>query len=212
MKYMAYAELSDEELLELIKKGNHGAWEFLIDQYHSPLYHYVIRFIRNHEVTEELLQDVFLIFWKKKDTIFINISLKAYLFRAARNHALNFLKRDQFEKKYQQTLEIQLTELHNQTEELIDYNELEQAIARAIESLPEPCKEIFRLSRFEGLTYKEIAEMLDIPVRTVHYQIGLALKELRTQLKPFHIQDYLCISLLLFTKCFWFCEATSMFF
>ncbi len=174
---------NEELLLEEVKKGNQEAWEFITRQLYVPLYNFILSMVRHQENAQELVQDVFVNFWAKRDQIVINTSLKAYLYRAARNHSLNFIKRRKFELDYQRKIADTPSPTRNDTEETFYFNQLETKLAAAIESLPEKCREIFLMSRYHDMTYKDIADALDIPVRTVHYQIGLALKELREKLK-----------------------------
>ena len=171
------------ELIESIKNGNQESWDHIVELYYQPLFGFIMSMVREKESAEELVQDVFVNFWAKRDRINITSSLKAYLYRAARNHTLNFIKRRNFELNYQRSLVGRVTIQHNDTEQAFHFSELEQKLYASIEALPEKRREIFRLSRFEDLTYKEISVALDIPVRQVHYQIGLALKELRTKLQ-----------------------------
>lgn len=173
----------ESQLIDNIKNGDHDAWDHIVGLYYQPLFGYVMSMVREKETAEELVQDVFVNFWAKRDRINITTSLKAYLYRAARNHTLNFIKRRNFELNYQRSLANQMTIQHNDTEQAFHFSELEKKLHASIEALPEKRREIFRLSRFEDLTYKEISAALDIPVRQVHYQIGLALKELRTKLQ-----------------------------
>ena len=173
----------ESQLIENIKNGDQEAWDYIVGLYYQPLFGYVMSMVREKETAEELVQDVFVNFWAKRERINITSSLKAYLYRAARNHTLNFIKRRKFELNYQRSLAERMTIQHNDTEQAFHFSELEKKLYGAIEALPEKRKEIFRMSRFEDLTYKEIAAALDIPVRQVHYQIGLALKELRTKLQ-----------------------------
>ncbi|MGB0524403.1 MAG: RNA polymerase sigma-70 factor [Flammeovirgaceae bacterium] len=174
---------NEEQLVQKVKEGDQAAWDYIARTYYQPLFGYVMSMVRERESAEELVQDVFVNFWAKREKINITASLKAYLYRAARNHTLNFIKRRNFELNYQRSLAERLTHHHNDTEQAFHYSELEKRLYNSIEALPEKRKEIFMMSRFEDLTYKEIAATLDIPVRQVHYQIGLALKELRSKLK-----------------------------
>lgn len=172
-------------LIEEVKAGNEQAWEYITAKLYEPLLNFIAGMVKDRESAEELTQDVFVNFWAKRDKLNITVSLKAYLYRAARNHTLNFIKRRNFELNYQKGLAQSMVLHKNETEDTYHFSELEKRLYEAIDNLPEKRREIFKLSRFEDLTYKEIAEALEIPVRTVHYQIGLALKELREKLKGY---------------------------
>lgn len=175
--------VDEKQLIAKVQEGDQAAWDYIARTYYQPLFGYVMSMVREKETAEELVQDVFVNFWAKRERINITTSLKAYLYRAARNHTLNYIKRRNFELNYQRSLVGRVQVHHNDTEQAFHYSELEKRLYDSIEALPEKRKEIFMMSRFEDLTYKEIAAALDIPVRQVHYQIGLALKELRTKLK-----------------------------
>ena len=177
-------DLADEQaLIAAVRAGEQAAWEYITRKYYAPILNFIYNMVRDHESAKELIQDVFVNFWVKRDHLYIKASLKAYLYKAARNTALNFVKRKKFEANYQADLAKKLVIHQNETEDTLHFNELEKALYDAIANLPEKGREIFKLSRFEGMTYKEISETMDIPIRTVHYQIGLSLKALREKLK-----------------------------
>jgi len=183
--------VDNQLILAKIKAGDREVWVSFIKKYYEPIKGFVFRMVQEQAYAEELTQDVFANFWHKKDTIVIQTSLKAYLYRSARNLTLNFIKRNKYETNYANNLSKTSSFEHNDTEENIHYNELEITLKQAIENLPQECREIFKLSRYEELSYKEIAELLDIPVRRVHYQIGIALKTLREKLKSQFGNSYL---------------------
>ena len=180
-----FDSVKTQEVLKGIQKGDKAAWDLVVEVFYQPLYGYILSMTRRPETAEELVQDVFVNFWVKREQIQINTSLKAYLYKASRNHTLNFLKRQSFERNYHQELAQQPKQNLNATAQDFHYNELEKRLADAISALPDNCREIFEMSRFEDLTYKEISEMLDIPIRQVHYQISLALKALRNDLQEY---------------------------
>jgi RNA polymerase sigma-70 factor (ECF subfamily) len=175
-----------EQLVAKVMEGDEKAWEHITELFYQPLVLFVNSMTHRMDIAEELVQDVFVNFWTKRDRIEINTSLKAYLYRAARNHTLNHIKRNKFEMNYQQSLKPDYS--YNSTDTKIGYSELEQQLNKSIEELPETRRDIFKLSRFEDMTYKEISDTLEIPIRQVHYQIGLALKELREKVQ--HLVDY----------------------
>ncbi|KXX72630.1 RNA polymerase sigma-70 factor [Flammeovirga sp. SJP92] len=180
---MNFENLEEEALIDLVKGGDRFAWEYITKEYYQAILNFINGMVKDWETAEELVQDIFVNFWSKRESLNINLSLKAYLYRSARNHTLNFIKRRNFERDYQKGVAERMVISSNDTEDTYHFSELEKRLSEAIEELPEKMKEIFKMSRFEDLTYKEIADALDIPVRTVHYQIGLALKQLREKLK-----------------------------
>ncbi len=187
---IGYTVENEASLVAEIREGNQKAWDAVTRTLFHPLFFFVNEMVHNQEIAEELVQDVFVNFWVKRKNLNITTSLKAYLYRAARNHTLNFIKRRKFEQDYQKKLAETATFESNDTEDKVTFSELEKQLATAIENLPDNCRDIFKLSRYEEMTYKEIAEVLNIPPRSVHYQIGLALKELRTKLKGYASIDF----------------------
>ena len=142
----------------------------------------VHRFTGERGVTEDLAQQVFIRFWEKRRQINITTSPGAYLHRMAVNEALAWLR----SCKNQQAEEITpATPLAPSTdgEEAFLQNELQEQIHRAIGTLPPRCRAVFQLSRFEEMTYQEIADRLEISIKTVEHQMGKALRVLREQLK-----------------------------
>ena len=152
------------------------------------------RFIRDRATVEDLAQNVLIRFWEKRHQINITSSLKAYLHRMAVNEALGYIRKHKkvIEEEFTATTPIGSTD---SVEDEFLHTELEGKITTAINSLPPKCRAIFQLSRFEDLTYKEIAKKLGISVKTVENQMGKALRVLREKMK-----DYLHI--LLFIWCF----------
>jgi RNA polymerase sigma-70 factor (ECF subfamily) len=145
---------------------------------------FVERYVRSPDMAEELVQDIFLKIWTKRSQLTEIESLKTYLYRAARNQALNHLRRLKLERRWQ---EEQAAAGEPATvfaaDEDASGHELAEAVQSAIERLPPRCREIFLLSRDGGLTYAEIARTLEISVKTVETQMGRALKALRGAVK-----------------------------
>ena len=155
--------------------------EQLFRRYYEPLCRYVYGILgdKNAVLTEDVVQEVFLKLWKNKTQIQINTSLKAYLYQAARNTALNAIQK---EKRHQQLETVYMTgrkQSEMKTEEELLLNETRQKLQAGLSQLPPKCREVFQLSRFEELSYKEIAQTLNISVKTVENQMGKALKLLR---------------------------------
>jgi RNA polymerase sigma-70 factor (ECF subfamily) len=142
------------------------------------------RFAGDRGVTEDLAQQVFIRFWEKRHQIEISTSPGAYLHRMAVNEALAWLR----SKKNQLPEEITpATPFTPEVdgEKVLLHNELQEQIHQAIDNLPPRCRSVFQLSRFEEKSYQEIAEEMEISVKTVEHQMGKALRVLREQLKPY---------------------------
>lgn len=178
-------DLSDQELINNLQNGNERAIDILFRRHYSFVCHAVYRILKDSNTAEDIAQEVFFGLWKKRENLNITISVKAYLKRAAINKSLNFI-RDQkikFDDKEEQ-LPI-LTSNQSTTQEKLEAEDLQKKIDEAIDSLPEKCRLVFTLSRFEEMTYQEIADHLGISIKTVENQISKALRVLRSVLGPF---------------------------
>lgn len=174
----------DRELYLKLKDGDEQAFKALFLRYYSAMCHFACQFLADSEQAEEIVQDMFVKIWEKRLVLNIETSVKHYLFRSVRNHCLNQIQHEKIKKQYaSKVLEIAQHEIN--TEQYFLEVDLIQRIEKCIDSLPPKRKEIFRLSREQGLKYKEIADKLDISVKTVEAQMGLALKYLREELKDF---------------------------
>ncbi len=176
---------SDEKVLfESIKKGHLQSFENLFHQYYPYLCAYAEKFTRDHHAAEEIVQEFFVQLWEKREQLNINSSVKNYFFRSVKNLCLNQIQHQKVRNKHALIL---LQE--SKTGELHDENYIEPDLASKIEesisALPEKRQEIFRLSREEGLKYREIAKKLNVSIKTVETQMSLAIKTLREKLKDY---------------------------
>lgn len=153
-------------------------------EHYAALCRYAMTILKDAENTEEIVQDVFLRIWEKRETLLITVSLKSYLFRAVHNSCLNLIEK---KKKEVRMEEAPLKVVHRPAPPVADVQtkELEKAIASAMEKLPEQCRKVFELSRFGELKYSEIAGVLGISIKTVENQMGKALRIMREQLAPY---------------------------
>lgn len=170
-------------------------FELMFRAHYPRLCAFAATFLNDKEEAEEIVQTMFCRLWEQRDSLDITISLQAYLFRAVRNACLNQIKKTQIRDAYKV---MNLEEINNNPEFQPDRTtekELRQRIEKAIAELPEQCRLVFKLSRFEELKYKEIAEQLNISIKTVENQMGKALKRLRLDLA-----DFLTILMFFFLK------------
>ncbi len=174
----------DKKLFLLIKQNNKTAFDDLFRKYYVQLCRFACRYIVSQPIAEEIVQDVFVRLWQQKDQINISTSLLAYLYAAVRNQSINEIKKNQIHNYH-------LAEAQKNvslTEEIVQENNNEERLRKALDDacklLPPKCREIFELSRIDGLTYEEIADYLSISKKTVENQMGIAFNKLRQQLKP----------------------------
>jgi RNA polymerase sigma-70 factor (ECF subfamily) len=181
---------SDAELVRRIRAGDERALELVFRAHFAGMAIFVQRFVYAADVAEELVQDIFLKLWTKRQQLADIESLKTYLYRASRNQALNHLRRLKLERRWQEEHGGEDEPVANiGADEEATEQELSQAVQEAIGRLPPRCREVFLLSRDGGLTYAEIARTLDISVKTVETQMGRALKALRTALQRYRAEE-----------------------
>lgn len=152
--------------------------------------------VKDRETAEEVVQDLFVNFWEKRHQLELNVSIKAYLYRAVYNNCIHVNKKNQRFTSEESLLNNESTV---DFDNLLEKNELEIKIYTLIEQLPTECKRIFKLSRFEELKYKEIAEKLQISIKTVETQMSRALKFLKTNMSDY-IKLLIIIALEVFSK------------
>ena len=172
-------------------------FEALFNDHYSRLCAYAYNFLKEQEGSEEVVQEVFFKLWINRKEIHIESSMESYLYRSVRNASLNLIKHINIREKYKEynRKEIEYSEQINK--DPMNASELELKIRASIDLLPEQRKKIFILSRYEQLKYREIAEQLDISVKTVENQMGKALQFLRKELA-----DYLPLIVLFFNHFF----------
>lgn len=178
-------QLSEQEIVGAIRQGNERIFEVIFRKYYQNLCNYANSMLKEIDEAEEVVQNLFSGIWEKRAELEINISLKSYLYRAVHNHCLNRIKHLKIREEYQQYANSYYESSYESVSQSVIKNELERKIEEAIDKLPEQCRLIFRLSRFEELKYHEIAEQLGISPKTVENQIGKALKILRVELAEY---------------------------
>jgi len=187
---MTYKE---QELTEMVESGDMKqlsfidlqTFETLFRQYYQMLCSYAHRFVNDTDTAEEIVQDLFFKLWEKRSELQINTSVKSYLFSAVHNRCLKYIEHRNVETKYRNYYLLHESEIDNNLHYNSNVRELQGIIEHTLDSLPERCGRIFRLNRFEGLKYHEIAELLSISIKTVEANMGKALKMLRKNLKEY---------------------------
>lgn len=178
------ARFSPEQICSQLAAGDQGTLQALIKTYYTDLYKFTWKFVRSQEIAEELTQDIFIYLWENRENLNINSAVKAYLFTMARNRAFNYLKSRVAKMSVVADEVPESYAANSQTpEEEMSHQELEKLVAEGIEQLPEKCRIVFNLSRQEGLSYAQIADELQISVKTVEAHMGTALKKLRSFLR-----------------------------
>jgi RNA polymerase sigma-70 factor (ECF subfamily) len=172
----------ERHIIDEIKSGNDQIFENLFRDYYPRLTLHAFKLIGNQDQAEDIVQDFFVEMFDSRDKINVHTSLKQYLYQSVRNRCLNHIKHMGVHLNYQQKLPAYEHSKDPDPAELMAETELENRIAKIVAQLPKQCREIYLLSRQKGMKNKEIAETLNISVRTVETHISNALKVLRKQL------------------------------
>lgn len=185
-------DLPEQLHIKALSEGDITVFEMIFRNYYQPLCNYAYTFLQDKEDAEEIVQSTFLLVWEKRDALAIRTSVKPYLYAMVRNACLNVLKHEKVKQRFAGEEIAMADRSHDDVSQHVASNELELRIKVAMNELPEQCRMVFKLSRFEELKYAEIAEQLNISVKTVENHMGKALKIMREQLK-----DYLPLILVL---------------
>lgn len=163
--------------------------EFQIEQvfksHFKALHSYAFTIVKDSVMAEEMVQNVFVKIWEKREQLDIQTSITAYLYRAVYHESLNHIKHLKVRAAYETYATNQMKHQSDNAEKKILLSDLEVRIDQALSELPEQCRTIFQMSRYEELKYQEIADRLGLSIKTVENQMGKALKLMRTKLKDF---------------------------
>jgi RNA polymerase sigma-70 factor, ECF subfamily len=174
--------IRDTEIIKRIRQGDIQQFETLFRSSYVSLVRYAKTLIKDHDTAEEIVQDLFFKLWQNKENINIESSLNGYLFRSIHNSCLHHIEHVKVIQKHSVEMSYKPEDTSENPDDVLNYKELQERIARILERLPERCGRIFCMSRFEGLKYSEIAEKLSVSVKTVEANMGKALKEFRKAL------------------------------
>jgi RNA polymerase sigma-70 factor (family 1) len=175
---------TDHELLSLLKSGDRAAYSQIYDRYERLLFVHAYKRLRNREEARDIVQDLFIVLWTKREEINFKNSLRAYLYTAIRNRIFDLIARQKLESTYIVSLQQFIDLGHFTTDHQARYNQLMTLIEKEIASLPSKMREVFELSRNEQLSHREIAEKLNIAEQTVKKQVQNALRILKVKLGP----------------------------
>nr|WKN37255.1 RNA polymerase sigma-70 factor [Tunicatimonas sp. TK19036] len=177
----------DAFLVHLLQQSDEQAFELLYNRYWEKLLTIAYHRTGCMETAKELVQDVFANLWKRRDSLRIKTTFAAYIFTAMRYTILDHIRSQAVQKKYIEAIKQTALETDNSTLNFIAYQELTGVLEQEISKLPEKCRIIFRMSRIEHYSTREIAERLDISPKTVENQLTKALKIIRTNLEEFTV-------------------------
>lgn len=179
------AEKTEIQYFSELKENSHEAFDFFFEKYYVALVAYANKIISDPYISEEIVQQFFIELWENKSRINIITSVKSYLFRSIHNDCLDFIKRSKISQK------VKFENIQSSNEPNIEFydtlieSDFEKWMESMFSQIPEQCRNIFFLSRFDGLSYKEIASKQNISIKTVENQIGKALKMIREKLQSY---------------------------
>jgi RNA polymerase sigma-70 factor (ECF subfamily) len=175
-------EISHPQSNALLTSDWKNNFEAAFKTHFKGLHAYAFTVVKDSAIAEEIVQQTFFKIWEKRDELSIETSLTAYLYKTVYNHSLNHLKHEKVKQAYQAHTVHHMKNNTDNAEKKVLLTELQQKISVALSELPEQCRTIFQMSRFEELKYSEIAQRLGISPKTVENQMGKALKLLRVKL------------------------------
>lgn len=179
----AFSPYTDAALVTLLTQGNEAAFTELYSRYWKKMVIQAYMKVQNGEDAREIVQDVFLDLWNRREKLELKHGFHTYLSAAVKYRVLRWLAKEKSEQVKRSR--IQLPEKDSSTQEWLDFHDLQHDLEKAVQQLPDKCQLVFRLSREGGLSEKEIAKQLDISPKTVETHLSRALRSLRTSFRHF---------------------------
>ncbi|MDR6193316.1 RNA polymerase sigma-70 factor [Siphonobacter sp. SORGH_AS_0500] len=193
--------LTDFTLVTRVSNGDERAFRILFHRYRNKLFRFSLRYVKSTAAAEDILQDTFLKIWEQRQSLQPELNFEAYLFRISRNQIFNEFKKSAYHAAFEQFVSQNAAE-HQQTESEVVSNDYQEILQSALERLPPQRRQIFQLSRMEGLSHEEIAQQLNISKNTIKVQINKALKSIRQSLEmnsEVSVPIFLLVSRMLYT-------------
>jgi len=177
--------LKEKQVISRIRNGDEQAFEWLFRQYYEKLCQWAYHYLRDLDSSEEVVQDLYYNLWRNRASMEFQVSVKSYLYKAVSNNCKMLIRK----KGRHTAIEADLASKHQGPVtgpgELLEVKEIREVVHKTLEELPEKPAQIFRMSRYEGLKYREIAERLSISIKTVEANMGKALKIFRKNLQEY---------------------------
>jgi len=187
-----YDELSDQDLLFLFEDDAEGIFKEIYKRYWAKLYAAAYRRVKSKEVSQEIVQDIFTALWLNREKLDIQSSLTGYLLSAVKYRVLNYFEKEMVRRNYRSLILGAPESGVNFTEESVFYEDLTAQLEQQVAGFSPKCREVFELSRNRYKSNKEIAELMNISVKTVENHLTKALHILRMQLKEVMLVLLLC--------------------
>lgn len=172
--------------------GDKQAFKYFFEKYYTELCNFAYIYLRDKDLAEEVVQDIFVYFWENKSKIHIKSSVRSYLFGASKYRSMNVLREQKNLHLFHDTiLDDGNMVVETSTDYFEDVDAFKKILEEAIQQLPEKCKQIFLLGKREELSNKEIARQLNVSVKTIENQMTIALKKIRVYLLPYRGKIFL---------------------
>ncbi|MBE8721974.1 RNA polymerase sigma-70 factor [Sphingobacterium pedocola] len=182
----AYINKSDQELVELLYQGDEGAFTAIYDRYWKKLFIIASNRLSELEEAEEIVQDIFVSLWIRRHRLNLTSTLSRYLAVSVKYRVFTAINKSYTQKQYlDMVLALDASQIDDSTQELLAFEELQRELESYVSDLPEKCQLVFRMSREQGYSQKQIAAQLQISEKTVEAHLGKAFKTLRTKLSSF---------------------------
>ena len=188
--------VEEQKQINKLKRGDITAYNSLFEAYHKKIFNFSYSILHSFGVAEDITQEVFIAIWQNRQSINSNTSFSSYIFTIAKNKMNDYFRKKVNQAAYMEYVVNQKENFQFITEQEIDFRELKSILDSIIDQLPPKRKEIFLLNRFQGLTYKEIAEKLQISENTVDTQMRKALEFLRNEYKDAYLLLYLLLRII----------------
>ncbi len=177
--------MNDKLAIRKIQTGDIKAFEEFFRKYYEDLCRWAYRYLGDRDSSEEIVQDLFYHLWRDRTAFTIDVSVKSYLYKAVSNNCKMLLKKLRRRSAIETEIANRSTDKQEQPSEVLETSEITEVVNRTLAELPERPAMIFRMSRYEGMKYREIAEKLSISVKTVEANMGKALEMFRKNLQEY---------------------------
>ena len=182
---------NEQQLLDRLRHGDEAAFKVLFNDFYSKLYYFVFEFIPFKDIVENIVQDTLVTLWNKRNQLKDDSNITSYLFTVAKNNALKKLREKKYNQKlFSNAIDVGELDLNVETLSTVDtsvcaFKDIEQIIQETLASLPPQCRKAFELSRFQEMKNREIAEELNISIKTVEKHISKGIKTFKVALKDY---------------------------
>ena len=196
-KMKVITNFNTEEIIRRLKRDDKSAMDELFQYYYPRLYHFSRSILKIENEIDDILQDVFVKIWLNRHKISNAETFNSYIFTITKNEVLNFLRSKMRDQNFKDELLLRSVAEEYQSQNLVEFNEIKAGIDKIVEGLPEKRRQVFILSRTEGLSNKEIAQQMNISEKTVEDHITHAIKHLKSAMKNMGIVSILYFYLFL---------------